>query len=45
MAISYGLDRTQVTGERNVLIFDLGGGTSNGPSLLTIGEGIFDDSW
>ena len=30
-----------VTGERNVLIFDLGGGTFD-VSLLTIEEGIFE---
>jgi molecular chaperone DnaK (HSP70) len=37
-AITYGLDN-KVTGERNVLIFDLGGGTFDVP-LLTIEEGI-----
>jgi molecular chaperone DnaK (HSP70) len=31
----------QVTGERNVLIFDLGGGTFD-VSLLTVEEGIFE---
>ncbi|KAJ7032925.1 heat shock protein 70 family [Mycena alexandri] len=39
-AIAYGLDK-RVTGERNVLIFDLGGGTFD-VSLLTIEEGIFE---
>ena len=39
-AIAYGLDR-KVEGERNVLIFDLGGGTFD-VSLLTIEEGIFE---
>ena len=41
-AIAYGLDKkgTQ-TGERNVLIFDLGGGTFD-VSLLTIEEGVFE---
>ena len=39
-AIAYGLDK-KVTGERNVLIFDLEGGTIN-VSLLTIEEGIFE---
>ena len=39
-AIAYGLDK-KVSGERNVLIFDLGGGTCN-VSLLTIEEGIFE---
>jgi len=40
-AIAYGLDKKGVTGERNVLIFDLGGGTFD-VSLLTIEEGIFE---
>jgi molecular chaperone DnaK (HSP70) len=39
-AIAYGLDK-KVTDERNVLIFDLGGGTFDA-SLLTIEEGIFE---
>ncbi|KAI5819392.1 heat shock protein 70 family [Pyronema omphalodes] len=39
-AIAYGLDKKQA-GERNVLIFDLGGGTFD-VSLLTIEEGIFE---
>ncbi|KAF8546161.1 heat shock protein 70 [Imleria badia] len=39
-AIAYGLDEWS-SGERNVLIFDLGGGTSN-VSLLTMEEGIFE---
>jgi L1 cell adhesion molecule like protein len=39
-AIAYGLDK-KTTGERNVLVFDLGGGTCN-VSLLTIEEGIFE---
>jgi len=39
-AIAYGLDRKS-TKERNVLIFDLGGGTFD-VSLLTIEEGIFE---
>ncbi|OCH85313.1 heat shock protein 70 [Obba rivulosa] len=39
-AIAYGLDKKGV-GERNVLIFDLGGGTFD-VSLLTIEEGIFE---
>jgi len=38
-AIAYGLDKKG--GERNVLIFDLGGGTFD-VSLLTIEEGIFE---
>jgi len=39
-AIAYGLDR-KGKGERNVLIFDLGGGTFD-VSLLTIEDGIFE---
>ncbi|XP_040046661.2 heat shock 70 kDa protein 1 [Gasterosteus aculeatus] len=39
-AIAYGLDRGK-TGERNVLIFDLGGGTFD-VSILTIEDGIFE---
>eukprot|EP00210_Caulerpa_lentillifera_P004652 g4437.t1 len=41
-AIAYGLDKKDsAVGERNVLIFDLGGGTFD-VSLLTIEEGIFE---
>ncbi|KAF3554448.1 hypothetical protein F2Q69_00013025, partial [Brassica cretica] len=41
-AIAYGLDKkASSVGEKNVLIFDLGGGTFN-VSLLTIEEGIFE---
>ncbi|KAL6571252.1 70-kilodalton heat shock protein [Orobanche hederae] len=41
-AIAYGLDKkTSSAGEKNVLIFDLGGGTFD-VSLLTIEEGIFE---
>ncbi|KAK1285965.1 Heat shock cognate 70 kDa protein [Acorus calamus] len=40
-AIAYGLDRKATSvGEKNVLIFDLGGGTFD-VSLLTIEEGVF----
>ena len=39
--IIYGLDKKHITGEQYVLIFDLGGGTSD-VSLLTIEEGIFE---
>jgi heat shock protein 1/8 len=39
-AIAYGLDK-KVAGERNILIFDLGGGTFD-VSFLTIEEGIFE---
>ncbi|CAL9184857.1 unnamed protein product, partial [Musa hybrid cultivar] len=42
-AIAYGLDKKAggSSGKKNVLIFDLGGGTFN-VSLLTIEEGIFE---
>ena len=41
-AIAYGLDKDHGTSEKNVLIFDLGGGTLD-VSLLTIfEEGLFD---
>ena len=41
-AIAYGLDKkSESVGERNVLIFDLGGGTFD-VSLLTIDSGIFE---
>lgn len=39
-AIAYGLDK-QGKGEKNVLIFDLGGGTFD-VSLLSIDEGVFE---
>ena len=39
-AIAYGLDK-RVSGEKNVLVFDLGGGTFD-VSLLTIEEGILE---
>jgi len=39
-AIAYGLDK-KGTGESNILIFDLGGGTFD-VSLLTIDDGIFE---
>jgi heat shock protein 1/8 len=39
-AIAYGLDK-KGTGERNILIYDLGGGTFD-VSVLTIEEGIFE---
>merc|ERR1719193_2816202 len=39
-AIAYGLDK-KVTGEKHVLIFDLGGGTFD-VSILTIEDGIFE---
>eukprot|EP01090_Pellita_catalonica_P004236 TRINITY_DN1406_c0_g1_i3.p1 TRINITY_DN1406_c0_g1~~TRINITY_DN1406_c0_g1_i3.p1 ORF type:complete len:708 (-),score=188.96 TRINITY_DN1406_c0_g1_i3:41-2080(-) len=40
-AIAYGLDKKGNAGEKNVLIFDLGGGTFD-VSLLSIEEGIFE---
>merc|ERR1719399_295696 len=41
-AIAYGLDKAgSGAGEKNVLIFDLGGGTFD-VSLLTIDDGIFE---
>ena len=40
-AIVYGLDKDHGTSEKNVLIFDLGGGTLD-VSLLTVEKGIFD---
>jgi heat shock 70kDa protein 1/2/6/8 len=40
-AIAYGLDKVEGAEERNVLIFDLGGGTFD-VTLLTINGGIFE---
>jgi len=40
-AIAYGLDKKSSGAERNVLIFDLGGGTFD-VSVLTIDDGIFE---
>ncbi|KAH9362844.1 hypothetical protein HPB48_015193 [Haemaphysalis longicornis] len=40
-ALAYGLDKN-LKGEKNILIFDLGGGTFD-VSILTIDEGIFDN--
>jgi L1 cell adhesion molecule like protein len=39
-AIAYGLEK-KTKGERNVLIFDLGGGTFD-VSLLTLDDGVFE---
>merc|ERR1739838_404725 len=38
-AIAYGMDKKE--GEKNVLVFDLGGGTFD-VSLLTIADGVFE---
>lgn len=38
-AIAYGLDKK--SGEKNILVFDLGGGTFN-VSILTIDTGVFE---
>ena len=40
-AIAYGLEKNKGSGESNVLIFDLGGGTFD-VSLLTIENGVFE---
>ena len=40
-AIAYGLDKKKGSGESNVLIFDLGGGTFD-VSILSIDDGIFE---
>merc|ERR1712114_130057 len=40
-AIAYGLDKKKGSNEKNVLIFDLGGGTFD-VSVLTIEDGIFE---
>merc|ERR1719336_582667 len=40
-AIAYGLDKKTSSGEQNVLIYDMGGGTFD-VSLLTIEDGIFE---
>lgn len=40
-AIAYGMDKTNATKEKSVLIFDLGGGTFD-VTLLTIDGGIFE---
>ena len=40
-AIAYGLDKRDVKEERNILVFDLGGGTFD-VSLLALDSGIFE---
>merc|ERR1712173_278413 len=40
-AIAYGLDKKKGSGESNVLIFDLGGGTFD-VSILSIDDGVFE---
>jgi len=40
-AIAYGLDKKSSAGEKNILIFDLGGGTFD-VSILSIEDGIFE---
>jgi len=40
-AIAYGLDKSTDNGDKNILIFDLGGGTFD-VSILNIDEGIFE---
>jgi len=40
-ALSYGLEKVKTSGEQNVLIFDLGGGTFD-VSILAIEDGVFE---
>ena len=40
-AIAYGLDKTEDKGEKNILVFDCGGGTHD-VSILTLDGGIFE---
>ena len=40
-AVAYGLDHNKASGERNVLVVDIGGGTADF-SLLTIDDGVFE---
>ncbi|KDO35486.1 luminal-binding protein 2 [Saprolegnia parasitica CBS 223.65] len=40
-AIAYGIDKKNAKGEKNVLVFDLGGGTFD-VTLLTIDGGVFE---
>jgi L1 cell adhesion molecule like protein len=40
-ALAYGLDRVNEKGEKNILVFDCGGGTHD-VSILTLDEGVFE---
>jgi heat shock protein 1/8 len=40
-ALAYGLDRVNEKGEKNILVFDCGGGTHD-LTVLTIDEGVFE---
>ncbi|MHA2038079.1 MAG: molecular chaperone DnaK [Promethearchaeota archaeon] len=40
-AIAYGLDKVKEDGEKNILIYDLGGGTFD-VSVLAVDEGVFE---
>lgn len=40
-ALAYGLDKTKEEDEKNILVFDLGGGTFD-VTLLTIDKGVFE---
>lgn len=40
-AVAYGLDKTKEEKEKNILVFDLGGGTFD-VSILTIDGGVFE---
>lgn len=40
-ALAYGLDKVHESGEKNILVFDCGGGTHD-LTLLTIDEGVFE---
>jgi heat shock protein 1/8 len=40
-ALAYGLDKVNQKGEKNILVFDCGGGTHD-VSILTLDEGVFE---
>lgn len=40
-ALAYGLDKVHQKGEKNILVFDCGGGTHD-VSILTLDEGVFE---